>query len=418
MALIGTERWSPVWAFLLPVIPLCAAGVATIHATGADPQGGWLSPDAIRQLQFIGAGLVAMVLVMLVGYHRLGRVAWPLFAICVGLLALLIADRWLNLSFVPVRRGTRRWLQIAGQQVQPAEMMKIAYVLAIAWYLRYRRNYRTLGGLLAPFAITLVPMSLILLQPDLGTVLLFGPVLLAMLFAAGAKRKHLLVVLLLGTLCAPVFFLNIRDYQRLRITGVLLQSETLREFFLRNPDHWDSLRSSGTDRGQWWRELTDWETHSGYQLEHSKAAIGSGGMRGQGFAHGPFVQHNLLPERHNDFIFAMIAHQWGMAGALIVILCYFCLLLIGMEVATFTDDPFGRLVAVGLTAMLAVQSVTNLCMTVGLGPITGITLPFVSAGGSSVVASFVLVGLLMSVARHRPMLIANKPFQFDDELGG
>jgi len=411
----GTRRGRIVWVFLLPVLPLCAAGVATIHVTGADPQNAWLSPDAVRQIRFILAGLVVMTGVLLVGYHRLGRAAWPLFAVCVAMLAVLILDRWVNLGFVPVRRNTRRWLLVGGLQIQPSELMKIAYVLAIAWYLRYRRNYRTLGGLLGPFVITLVPMGLILLQPDLGTVLLFLPVLFAMLFVAGARLRHLAVIVLLGLLCAPLFFVKLRDYQRLRITGVLLQSRTLREALERHPDWWDALRSEGTEKGRWWLELTDWETHGGYQLVHSKAAIGSGGITGQGYGRGPFVEHNLLPERHNDFIFAMVAHQWGLVGALAVILCYACLVLIGFEVSTFTDDPFGRLLAVGLTTMLAVQVLTNLCMTVGLGPITGITLPFVSAGGSSMVASFLLLGLVMSVARHRPMLIARKPFEFDED---
>ena len=411
----GTARYA--WVFLLPVLPLCLVGVLTIHATDSSQYSSWISPAAFKQIQFVLIGLAGMAIVLIVGYQRLGRAAFPLFVICLMLLALLILDRWVNLSFVEPRRNARRWLLIAGQQIQPSEIMKIGYVLAVAWYLRYRRNYRTLGGLIAPFLITLIPMVLILLQPDLGTVLLFLPVLFAMLFVAGARLKHLTVIILLGLLCAPIFFLKIRDYQRLRITGVLLQSTLLRDYFTDHPEHWDALRSRGTDQGAWWIELTDWKTHGGMQLLHGKAAIGSGGFGGQGWGRGTFVEHNLIPEKHNDFIFAMIAHQWGLVGSLLLVLCYVCLVVIAFEVAALTDDPFGRLLAVGLGTMIAVQTLTNLCMTVGLGPITGVTLPFVSAGGSSLLANFLSLGLLASVAHRRPMLIANKPFEFDDDGG-
>jgi cell division protein FtsW (lipid II flippase) len=123
----------------------------------------------------------------------------------------------------------------------------------------------------------------------------------------------------------------------------------------------------------------------------------------------------LLPERHNDFIFAMIAHQWGFLGSLALLACYGVMVVIGMDVATTTKDPFGRLVAVGFATLIAVQALTNLCMTVGLGPITGVTLPFVSAGGSSLIASFLCIGLLISVAQHRPLSMGRLPFEFDEE---
>lgn len=401
-----------IWSLLLPVVLLCVLGILTIEAT-AGIRTGWLAAAARNQLIYAGMGLAGMGAVLLVGYQRLGRWALPLFVLGVVLLAWLVVD---HLPLVAEQRNSRRWLKLLGVQIQPSEIMKIAYVLALAWYLRYRRSYRTLPGLIAPFLITLVPMGLILKQPDLGTVLLFLPVLFVMLYVAGAKLKHLAVIVLLGVLCTPVFWFKIRDYQRLRIAGVVLQSTALRDYLRDRPELWDQFASPGTDQDRWRAELNKWESRAGYQLVHSKAAIGSGGATGTGWGRGIFVEYNLLlPEKHNDFIFAMIAYQWGLIGALGVVLCYLVLIVVGCDVATLTNEPFGRLLAVGLATMIGVQAFTNLLMTVGLGPVTGITLPFVSAGGSSLVASFLMLGLLMSIAHRRPMLIARKPFEFDEE---
>lgn len=411
------------WGLLIPVVPLCAAGVLCIQATAAGGASAAITPDAIKQTAFVGIGLLGMLATLVLGYSRLGRVSYGLFVLGIIMLMCLIVDRWVDLPFVPYRRSARRWFQFGNSpQLQPSELMKIAYVLALAWYLRYRRNYRTLGGLVMPFFLALVPMVLIKMQPDLGTVLLFLPVLFAMLFAAGAKIKHLAVIILMGVCCLPVFWLKIESYQRLRIVGVLLQSEDLRgylseesEWFDDLTSRWDGLRPRDVESDRWRHELDNWETNSGYQLTRSKTSIASGGLTGYGWGKGTFVTYDFLPEKHNDFIFAIIAHQWGLIGSLVIVLCYATIVMIGYDVASVTQDPFGRLVAVGLTTMMAVQAMTNLCMTVGLGPITGVTLPFVSAGGSSLIASFISIGLLISVAQRRPILLSQRPFKFDEE---
>jgi rod shape determining protein RodA len=259
-------------------------------------------------------------------------------------------------------------------------------------------------------------MAMILFQPDLGTVLLFLPVLFAMLYAAGARGKHLLSVLFMAIISLPMFWTQMKPYQRLRITGVLLQSQQLRDYLEEHPKMWDALAPRGEDTDKWYAGLVQWESISGYQLIRSKMAIAGGGVFGHGWGEGTFVEfRRFLDEGHNDFIFAMIAHQWGLLGALLLLACYVVFILIGFDVAMNTNDPFGRLVAVGLSSLIAVQTLVNLCMTVGLGPITGVTLPFVSAGGSSLVASFLSLGLLISVAHHRPMLIAKPPFEFKEE---
>ncbi len=403
------------WGLILPVVPLCVIGVLCIQVTDDAAGGGVLAPAAAKQVVYILLGLVGLGVAVSIGYLRLGWYAYPLFVLGLILLVWLVADRWVNLPLVEEQRNARRWIDLGPAQLQPSELMKIGYVLALAWYLRYRRNYRTLRGLVPPFALTLLPMALIKMQPDLGTVLLFLPVLFAMIYAAGAKVKHLAVIVLLGALAVPVFWFKIAGYQRLRIAGVCLQSPVIREFLQEHPRVWTGLSAAGGDKEEWQRELDDWEANTGYQLVRSKTAVATGGLTGQGWGRGIFVEFDFLPEKHNDFIFAIVAHQWGSLGCLLLVVCYTALVFVGFDVATLTNDPFGRLAAVGLSSMLAVQTLTNLCMTVGLGPITGVTLPFVSAGGSSLVASFLTVGLLISVAHRRPMLIANPPFEFNEE---
>jgi len=373
------------WPMLLAVAILCAMGLASIYATeqaAARPS----LQYTIRQAFYLGVGVIAMVLTALTSYQKLGRWAYGIFAVLLGVLALLAVASRLPLDWlVPEIRGTRRWIRLPGFQLQPSEFMKIAYILALARYLRYRSNYRTLRGLIGPFALTLVPMVLILREPDLGTVILLLPVLFAMLYVAGAKLKHLLLITCMGLASMPLFyFFGMKEYQRDRIRVLLRQAD---------PD-------------------PRWRMDQGYQLFQSKVAIGSGGLTGQGFARGTFIQPTFLPDKHNDFIFAVIAHQWGFLGSMLVLACFVVLVIAAAEIATFTPDPFGRLLAVGVAALLAAQMLINIGMAVGLMPITGMTLPFVSFGGSSLIANFIALGLLISVAQRRPWLLAPEPFEF------
>jgi len=232
-------------------------------------------------------------------------------------------------------------------------------------------------------------MALILAEPDLGTTLMLPPVLFLMLFVAGARLRHLALLALLGAALLPALYLwGMKEYQRDRIRIVFRQN---------SPDE-------------------RWHAGPGYQLRQSKIALGSGGLYGQGWGRGVFVESpiSLLPEEHNDFIFALIGHQWGFIGCLLVILAYTAIVLFGLEVATITNDPFGRLIALGVVTMIVVQALLNMAMTAGLAPVTGMTLPFVSAGGSSLWANFLGLGLLVNVARRRPMLIAHPPFEHED----
>jgi rod shape determining protein RodA len=293
-----------------------------------------------------------------------------------------------DLPLIPVRRDVRRWIDLGPHSVQPSEFMKVALILALAWYLRYRKSYRAWLGLIPPFLLTLAPMVLILMQPDLGTLLMLLPVLFMMLFVAGARLRHLATIVLLGCATLPAFyFFGMKPYQRERVQVVFKQNTA------------DET----------------WQMGPGYQLRQGLTALGTGGLTGEGYGEGAFVRYDLLPEEQNDFIFAVIGNQWGLVGCVIVILAYVVIIICGLEVALVTNDPFGRLLAVGVVVMIVVQALLNICMNLGLAPITGMTLPFVSAGGSSLWANFLALGLLVNVAQRRPMLIAHPPFEYSDD---
>lgn len=363
-----------------------------------------------KQLAFAGAGIVCLILVNLFNYQRLGPISYLLYGIVLVMLVVLLLDKYIDLPFVPYINGTRRWFKIGfGFQIQPSEFCKIAYIFALAWYLRYRSNYRKLLGLIGPFALTVLAMVLILLEPDLGTVLLMMPILFTMLFVAGAKVKHLLIILCLGVAVSPVLWMNMRGYQRMRISSVLLQSERILTLAKEHQGFAEILLGKGNQD-----KLRTWERGEGYHLLHSKQAIESGGVTGYGFARGPYVQYDYLPERHNDFIFAMIAHQFGILGCGVVLLLYIIMIACTIELAWLNTDPFGRLAAVGIASMFAVQVLVNVCMTLGLMPITGLTLPLVSYGGSSMVVNLIAIGLVNNIGRHRPFTVAKRPFEFGE----
>jgi rod shape determining protein RodA len=244
-------------------------------------------------------------------------------------------------------------------------------------------------------------MFLILLEPDLGTVLLMMPILFTMLFVAGAKVRHLLTIILLAIFVSPLLWVGMQPYQKIRISCVLLQNEKVRRLTENHPTLGKILVGKTFSQRQW---ENDW----GYHLIRSKYAVSAGGPVGYGFRKGPFIKYDFLPERHNDFIFAAIAQQWGFWGAAALVAIYIVFFICGLEIAAEHTDPFGRLVAMGIVSMFFFEVIVNLSMTVGLMPITGLTLPFVSYGGSSLIVSIAAVGLLNNIGRHRPFSFATK----------
>jgi cell division protein FtsW (lipid II flippase) len=400
---------------LTATLILVGIGIATIYSVGhpTEPSPatdiGNLSNLWKKQVQFAVVAIVGFIVVNTVNYRRFGAASHWIYGFVLLLLGLLLVSRYvINIPFVPEINGTHRWIKfiIAGRSLslQPSEFCKIVYILALAWYLRYRSNYDSLSSLIGPFVLTLLPMVLILLEPDLGTVLLMMPILFTMLFVAGAKVKHLLIIVLMAFLVSPLLWYKMKAYQRTRISSVLLQSQWIREKAEQYPTLGNILVGRKFSTKQW---ENDW----GYHLVRSKYAVASGGINhgtGYGFRAGPFIKYNFLPERHNDFIFAMVAHQWGFWGCLGLLALYIIVVGCGLEIAAHNTNPFGKLLAIGIIVMFVVEVIINVSMTVGLMPITGLTLPLVSYGGSSLLVSMASVGLLNNVGRCRPFSVAPK----------
>ena len=391
-------------ALLGSALALLAVGIATLYAVGhpAEPSPVARMDDLTwkKQLMFACIGLGGFLAANLINYRRLGAMSYWLFGAVLMLLAMLLVSRYLvPLPFAPPsREAVHRWIVLHPKlpMIQPSEFCKIIFILALAWYLRYRSNYRSFTALIGPFALTILPMVLILLEPDLGTVLLMMPILFTMLFVAGAKVRHLLIIVLLAVLVSPLMWYKMKTYQRTRMSSVLLQNEWVREKAEQNQRLGKVLVGKRFS-------TKDWNERWGYHLTRSKFAVASGGLTGYGWRKGPFIKYSFfLPESHNDFIFAVIAHQWGFLGSLGLLGLYLVMIGCGLEIAGNNTDPFGRLLAVGITAMFAVQVVVNVSMTVGLMPITGLTLPLISYGGSSLVVSMIALGLLNNVGRSRP----------------
>ena len=395
---------------------LLCVGIATIYSVGnpaehsPDSQNENLSNKWKKQVIFSIVGLAGFILINSVNYRRLGSISYWIFAGVLVLLAILLFSKYVVvLPFAKPINGTYRWISfsIGGYvlpQLQPSEFCKLAYILALSWYLRYRSNYRNFKALIGPFALTLLPMVLILPEPDLGTVLLMMPILFTMLFVAGAKVKHLLIIIFMAVIVSPLLWFKMEAYQRTRISSVLLQNAWIREKAEEQPILGKILVGRKFSTKEW---KNDW----GYHLIRSKYAIASGGIngaKGYGYRRGPFIKYNFLPERDNDFIFAIIAHQWGFWGCLGLLGLYVLIVSCGLEIAANNTDPFGRLLAIGIVAMFVVEVIINVGMTLGLMPITGLTLPFVSYGGSSLLICMTSIGLLNNIGRCRPFSVARK----------
>jgi cell division protein FtsW (lipid II flippase) len=394
---------------LTSVVLLVFIGIVTIYVIG-NPVETSPASDMTRlaglwkkQVAFTVVGVAGFVGANLVNYRRLGAVSHWLYGAVLVLLALLAVSLVVPLPFAPRINGAHCWIRvgIGSLAIQPSELFKLAYILALAWYLRYRSNYRHFRALVGPFVLTLVPMALILVEPDLGTVMLMMPILFTMLFMAGARVKHLVLIILLAVLVSPVLWLKMQPYQRARVSGVLLQSSWVRAKAEQIPAVGKILVGGKFSEKMWRR---DW----GYHITRSKYAVASGGVAGQGLGRGPFIKYNFLTFRETDFVFSVIAHQGGFLGCLAFLGLYVILAICGLEIAADNIDPFARLLAVGIVAMIVVQVLVNVGMTLGLMPVTGLTLPFVSYGGSSLLVNMMAVGLLNNVGRCRPFTVAPK----------
>ncbi|MHC4976044.1 MAG: FtsW/RodA/SpoVE family cell cycle protein [Planctomycetota bacterium] len=371
------------WVTLCASLVLSLIGVYVIDLTAGVGATG-IGYHAKRQLVFLGVGMVACCVVAFPSVKVVRRLA-PLLVIGSAVLLVFVLVPLVPEAIVTPRNGARRWISLGFTDFQPSELAKIAYVLSVSMYLRRRKNHRTLPGLLLPALITLVPMGLIVLEPDLGTALLFMPTLFAMLVAAGARLWHLalIVVVLGGT--APAMYPMLKPHQKQRIRAMVNQITG------------DTSEADGIN----------------YQGFKSMTLVGAGGITGmEATLSRAVVDFNELPEDHNDMVFAVIVNRFGLLGGLGVMGLYLAWVGGTLWVASGCRDAFSRIVCVGLAALIASQAVFNMGIAVGLLPVTGMTLPFISYGGTSLVSVYVMTGLIFGIAMRREAPLARQSFEF------
>ena len=350
------------------VLLLSAMGVLSLwtQAPPTDLSGASITKSIfLKHVTFLGAALALMGLAALPHYQLYRKLAYVLYGAClVALVALLLKGNY--------TRGSRGWFALGPINVQPAEFFKIAYVLTIARVLMYGRAVQTWSGVALPLLLTALPAGLILLQPDLGTALLFVPTILVMLYVAGARRSHLATIVVVLLVAAPVgYFFVLKDYQKNRLISFAV------------PD-----RVPASDR---------------LQQTRSVQACAAGRTWGHGLGESGQNAPFYVPDRHTDFVYSIIAEELGFAGSTFVLLLFAGLFGKSYWVAFQSREPFGRLVVAGITTLLATQTLINLGMTLGVAPITGVTLPFISYGGSSLLTCALAAGLTLNVsARWQP----------------
>ena len=364
------------WIPVLAALGLSLIGLEAIGTT----EGALAS----RQGVFLLVGIAVAAAVGLPNYRWAERAAWPLVAVAIGLLLFVLVPGVPDFLVHP-RHGARRWINLGFTQLQPSEVAKFAAILGVAAWLRRSEHHRTLLGLLVPFALMLGPALLVLIEPDLGTALLFAPTVVVMLLAAGARVRHIAAICLAALLAVPAAYPILRPHQRDRVDALIAQ--------LKGDDRF--VRSIG------------------FQADRAITLAGAGGLTGQGVEQaGLLLRENALPEEHNDMVFAVVACRWGMLGGAAVWLLSLAFSLGGFLVAATCRDPFGRLVATGISAIFFVQMAVNTGMTIGMLPITGITLPFVSYGGTSLVACWAMAGLLFAIGTQRRRMFERDSFEF------
>ncbi len=357
------------WLFVLCVCLLAGVGYAALYSAA----GGAPTPYANSQLFRFLAALLLMFAIAMVDIRAIAKTSWLAYAL--GIVLLLAV-----MKFGHTGLGAKRWMMVGGVQVQPSELMKLFLILALASYF-HRASYERVGNplfLIPAVLAILLPIGLILKEPNLGTAVIVALLGGAVMLGAGVRWwKFALVIALIG-IAGPLLYHHLHDYQRARIVTFM------------NP---------GSD-----------PLGAGYNIIQSKIALGSGGFGGQGYLHGTQNQLNFLPEKQTDFVFTIIAEEFGFIGSVAVLGLLFCIPAIALYTALRCNHQFGRLVALGIGANFFLYCAVNLSMVMGLIPVGGVPLPLISYGGSALTAVMLGFGVLMSVHVHRDVEFAVDEF--------
>ena len=346
------------WAMIAALAALCALGLANIYSAS----GGGRVFDT--QIYGILLGGVALAAALAIDYRTLcDKSHWIYFAVLAMLLYVLF--------FGVVRGGSRRWIDLQVFNLQPSEFAKAALALVLAKFFgESRRGALTNVDLVIAAAITAVPLLVIARQPDLGTAVTLVPVGFAIAFVAGMSMRIIGIVALVGVLAAPVAWqFALQDYQKERIETFLDPSQDAKG--------------------------------AGYQQIQARITVGSGGLWGKGFMKGTQGQLRFLPESNNDFVFSVQAEEYGFAGVLVALGLYLFVILRSLESARLAKDRLGAYLVLGVLASFTFQVVYNITMSAGLAPVKGLTLPLMSSGGSSLIATLLGFGLILNVRMRR-----------------
>lgn len=348
------------WLYVLLICMLAGVGYIALYSAG----GGSSHPFAGPQMVRFGLGLVMMIGVALVPPRLLRLMAWPMYGVSLLLLGLV-------LKMGHVGKGAERWVNVAGLQFQPSEFAKIALVLALAtWF--HKVGPERLGNplrLILPAVVTLLPVLLVLKEPNLGTATIIGVIGATLFFSAGMRLWQIIVLVAPIPFLGKFIYAHLHDYQKARIDTFL------------HPER-DPLGA-------------------GYNIIQSKIALGSGGMWGEGYLHGSQGQLSFLPEKQTDFIFTMIGEEWGFVGGIAVIGLLGTLVVGGMLIALRSRNQFGRLLGLGIAMDFFLYCAVNLSMVMGAIPVGGVPLPLISYGGSAMLTMMFGFGLLLSSWVHR-----------------
>lgn len=390
------------WLLLLMTLGLTCFGGVMIRSTELNqPVAHWL-----QHWLFGGVGLVIALGIARISYNHLLRWHWVTYGLTIG---LLIAVDFLGNS----AKGAQRWISIAGLTVQPSEFAKVGLIITLAAIL-HRRPANTLPAFLRALAMTIPPWLLVFIQPDLGTSLVFGAIFLGMTYWANANPGWLvllvspLVAAILHSLSLPIWVvwavltgiigwltLPWRWVTSLVAIGINLGSGLLA------PVLWGVLKVYQQKRLIVFLDPDKDQLGAGYHLIQSRIAVGAGELWGQGLNQGTQTQLNFIPEQHTDFIFSSIGEELGFVGAICLLLTFLLLCWRLMRVARQAPNNFGSLLAIGILSMIAFQAIVNISMTIGIAPVTGIPLPWISYGGSALLTNFAAIGLVESVANYR-----------------
>ncbi len=351
---------------LLATLGLVAASLVALNSATRNDVVGEPHYYVYRQIAYVGVGLVLMYAVSRLDYSRLRELRYPVYGTLIGLLLLVLA-------IAGVTRGTRAWIELPFFSFQPSELGKVLLIVALSGFLvdRMRRMGRDTTARI--MLLALIPTMLVIAEPDLGSALVYVAGTLALLFVAGAPWRHFaalgvlfVVAVTLVLVVAPMSGVEVlKPYQVDRLTSFLHPS---------------------ADPGE-----------AGYQQHQALIAMGSGEKTGRGVANATQTSLNFLPEHHTDFIFAVVGETYGFAGCALILSLYALLIWRGLHILTVAKNLYGALLAGGITVMLLFQLFVNIGMNVGIMPITGVTAPLLSFGGSSMLSTFLALGLLHSV---------------------